>query len=1591
MVFQIKADNRALIWINDTFVDSVDGEAIPDVPDALVGQALHTGLNEIRISLVDWGSIVGINYRIDVTMTSAEDISNAVLTPENAAALNHAPVADAGADQSLETPFASYDVTLDASASSDEDGNLLSFTWQENGSEIATGENPTVSLAEGIHNITLIAYDGELNDSDEVVITVTRLAPAAATDPIPSNGAIDVTVDQPLSWAAVDGATGYRINLGTDNPPTSIENATDLGDVLNYASITLDYSTTYYWSVTPYNGSGDASGVEVWSFTTMDENTVVQGETCEDPFIYGAVNGAAMMGDLASGGHDWYSFTTDGTNAEISISLCNSNGLGDSQIAVFADCGDVVDLPPYGDTPTGSIAHNDDACGLLSAVTLTGLGPGTYYIAVYGYNEFEAGAYELVVSGANDPCAGLVDNYEPNDDMASATLAGDGATFNAALCPTADSDWYAVPGLAMGTLSVETLPLNSDNLTTDTYMNLYDADGNLLVSDDDGGSGYTSLISFVLPSDGIYFVEVNVSSWAAGSVFDYTLHVTVGAPATPGPQNLVATGGDDLVDLTWDPAPVVPEVLRSTDSVSPLKTSNPKHHLDPAKAQLAAIYSQKQMRRQAMSMNNGSRELGDTCGEAIAYGPVNAPALPGDLPAAGQDWYSFSSDGSLSAITISLCNSNGIEDPQLAVFANCDDVVNLPYYAEPPAGAIAFNDDACGLMAEITMADLAPGTYYVAVYGYTESDFGAYELAITAVTDSCTGLVDTYEPNDVPADATPVADGDVLNAALCPTADSDWYAVSGLAGQIITAETAPLSSDAFTTDTYLNLYDAAGNLLDSDDDGGSVGYTSMISYELPMDGTYYFEVIVSSWAEGTVFDYAVNFMVSEPPPPDMAWNVYRDGALLISGVSPNAYSDLDVINGTTYCYTVTQIMPDQSESDFSNEDCATPEAAVIGDVCSNPIYLTLPVSGQTGSSEGFNNDYDLTDFMSGIDIVYSFSIPEDGTISGSIVDAGNEWSAMFIMAGCPDEAGEMIAEASGISGGSFAFVPISAGDYFLIVSNWPSPDAFSYTFDLNYQAGSPPMVGLLSPVSDMMVTTLTPEFLWQNCTVPYAAPALSVGGNKRDYLPADVTDTDQNSVDLVTSYDFYLGMMSDLSDAIPVEVVGGRYSPTEPLMEDQVYFWSISANNDDGSVFYSDTASFWTNSVNSAPAAFGLISPTPDGTVDALTPTFSWQPAGDADLNDDVVYNIYLGPSISDLEMVSTGELPGIMDTAFTLAEPLEDNTTYYWTVEARDNQGATTYNTEGYHTFHVNMGNDAPSVVDLVTPDSVLVLSLTPEMYWTSAVDVDPLDVVSYEMHWWADGMASDSVSTDTNSVILPRALEDNTMYAWNVIAMDANGGSSQSQDVFFWTDLAPEPPLDFALISPANDATGLSDLPAFEWEVANDPDPMDHATYTLEIATDSTFSQIAYTAHTNTAVGFEMNENLTGNAEYWWRVIAKDSDSLTTASDTYKFTVGYLSVDHVAALPEEYILQQNYPNPFNPSTTLHYGIPEDASVTLLIYDIRGNLVKTIASGYQHAGWYDVKWNGLSESGQQVPTGFYLARFQAGSYSKVVKMLYLK
>ena len=97
------------------------------------------------------------------------------------------------------------------------------------------------------------------------------LPPNCAVISSPSNSGTSISIAATLNWTdGGGGTTGYKLSFGTDNPPTNILNNSDLGNVTTYDPVgDLLYSTTYYWKVTAYNANGDATGCNVWSFTTQ--------------------------------------------------------------------------------------------------------------------------------------------------------------------------------------------------------------------------------------------------------------------------------------------------------------------------------------------------------------------------------------------------------------------------------------------------------------------------------------------------------------------------------------------------------------------------------------------------------------------------------------------------------------------------------------------------------------------------------------------------------------------------------------------------------------------------------------------------------------------------------------------------------------------------------------------------------------------------------------------------------------------------------------------------------------------------------------------------------------------------------------------------------------------------------------------------------------------------------------------------------------------------------------------------------------------------------------------------------------------------
>jgi len=89
---------------------------------------------------------------------------------------------------------------------------------------------------------------------------------------------------------------------------------------------------------------------------------------------------------------------------------------------------------------------------------------------------------------------------------------------------------------------------------------------------------------------------------------------------------------------------------------------------------------------------------------------------------------------------------------------------------------------------------------------------------------------------------------------------------------------------------------------------------------------------------------------------------------------------------------------------------------------------------------------------------------------------------------------------------------------------------------------------------------------------------------------------------------------------------------------------------------------------------------------------------------------------------------------------------------------------------------------------------------------------------------------------------------------------------------------------------------------------------------------------------------------------------------------------------IPNGFALEQNYPNPFNPSTVIRYHLSVISNVKLSIYDILGKEIAVLVAGKQNTGTHQAQWNA-----ENLPSGVYFYRLQAGSFVETKKLVLLR
>jgi hypothetical protein len=205
------------------------------------------------------------------------------------------------------------------------------------------------------------------------------------------------------------------------------------------------------------------------------------------------------------------------------------------------------------------------------------------------------------------------------------------------------------------------------------------------------------------------------------------------------------------------------------------------------------------------------------------------------------------------------------------------------------------------------------------------------------------------------------------------------------------------------------------------------------------------------------------------------------------------------------------------------------------------------------------------------------------------------------------------------------------------------------------------------------------------------------------------------------------------------------------------------------------------------------------------------------------------------------------------------------------------------------------------------------------------------------------------------------------------------------------PRPPLPFDLAYPPDGIVISSNQDTLRWHPAMDLDP-GTVTYDVYYDTDSLFSNPVLASGVADTF-WAMGSPLASNTEFYWKVIAKDTNGLATPSNSvYSFSTPPDTVVS-SVIPDRSLataMISAYPNPFSSEVTLRYFTPAPGAA-VRIYDVKGRLVAVVADRLDETGWGTLRWNGRGENGLPVGSGVYFGVIERHGLRRSCKLILMR
>lgn len=324
-----------------------------------------------------------------------------------------------------------------------------------------------------------------------------------------------------------------------------------------------------------------------------------------------------------------------------------------------------------------------------------------------------------------------------------------------------------------------------------------------------------------------------------------------------------------------------------------------------------------------------------------------------------------------------------------------------------------------------------------------------------------------------------------------------------------------------------------------------------------------------------------------------------------------------------------------------------------------------------------------------------------------------------------------------------------------------------------------------------------------------------------------------------------------------------RYFVIDNLSNNVKYYWRVRAFNESGYSQYSDVFSFTTIPFPPLP-----ILPTNGQTNVQILPRFEWSSVQNA-----ISYNLVITTNPNDVSAVVLNRT-NITNTFYDLYFNLKNNQIYYWKISATLQGGVTEWSE--YFTFKTKLSTPL-----LTSPqDFSTGISIKPEFQWT-----DVQGAQYYHIQIFEDISDLSNPIFDLNGIYgtsfkLTSSLKGLKKYYWRVAAANNESESEWSSlNTFTTANTTPLPP---QLLSPVNDASGISLKPTFLWEQLENV-----SYYHLQVSTNiNNWNDLVINQTNITTNNFTINNELQNYTVYYWRVAAANEMGLGEWSIPNKFT---------------------------------------------------------------------------------------------------------